>query len=101
MWNALLAPLAAIPLFFFRDYDVLILSVMVLMLNLWVAWVQLDGADDEYTWAQYYKDAATARAAKESIASMWQTDKIAQGAYETMSMLADPITHQTFGGMYK
>ena len=49
-WNALLAPLGVLPLFFFKDWDVLFLSVLVLLMNLWVAWKQLDGGDEDYNW---------------------------------------------------
>ncbi|CDW75090.1 UNKNOWN [Stylonychia lemnae] len=52
--NAFIAPFAAIPIFFFQNYDILIIAILVLCCNLWVAWKQLD--TDEYTWATYYRD---------------------------------------------
>jgi hypothetical protein len=59
-WNALLAPLGVVPLFFFRDWDICFMSVLVCTLNMWVAWKQLDGSaeEDAYTWSQYYREQA-------------------------------------------
>jgi len=36
--NAFVAPFAAIPIFFFENYDILILGILVCLSNLWVAW---------------------------------------------------------------
>ena len=83
-YNALLAPLGVIPIFFFRDWDILFMSVLVLLINLWVAWKQLDGGIDEYTWMQFYKDEATYRNLH---AKNWASEKIAAETYETLSML--------------
>jgi len=55
-WNALLAPFAIIPCFFFSDWDILFLSVIVLLQNVWVAWRQVDGCEDEFSWMQYFRD---------------------------------------------
>lgn len=44
-----------IPIFFFTDFDILFMSLLVCFQNFWVAWRQLDG-DDSYSWAQFYKD---------------------------------------------
>lgn len=52
--NALLAPIATIPIFFFQNYNILILAILVLLTNLWVAWKQLD--NDDYSWSTYYKE---------------------------------------------
>ena len=52
--NALLAPIAVITLFFFQNYDILWMAIMVLTTNLWVSWKQMDS--DEYSWASYYRD---------------------------------------------
>lgn len=100
-WNALLAPIGALPLFFFRDWDIMLMSLLVFVQNLWAAWCQIDTANDDYTWATYYKDAATANAMMTNPMS-WAQEKVASDAYETMSMLADPITAATsFGHMYR
>jgi hypothetical protein len=48
--NALVAPIGLIPIFFFTDYDILFMSLLVCTQNFWVAWRQLDG-DDSYSWA--------------------------------------------------
>jgi hypothetical protein len=49
-WNALLAPLGAVPLFFFADWDIAFMSFQVFLLNLWVSWKQMDAGDDEFSW---------------------------------------------------
>jgi hypothetical protein len=52
--NALVAPVAAIPLFFFQNYDILMMGILVLITNLWVSWKQLD--TDDYSWSTYYRE---------------------------------------------
>lgn len=101
-WNALLAPLAVIPLFFFSDWDILFMSILVLLMNLWVAWKQLDGGDDDYSWMQFFRDQATAQSYMYgSSQKTWSgADKVAAQTFETISMLQDPMTSQNFG-MYR
>lgn len=41
-------------MFIFQNYDIPLLSALVLLSNLWVAWKQLD--TDEYSWATCYKE---------------------------------------------
>lgn len=47
--NALLAPIGVLPIFLFRDYDILFMGILVTVANLLIAWNQLDG-DDDFTW---------------------------------------------------
>jgi hypothetical protein len=91
-WNALLAPIAVVPCFFFRDWDILFLSVLVLLQNLWVTWRQVDGGDDEYTWMQYHR---------ENNKGSWTAEKVAASTFETLSMMHDPMTAAAFGGLHR
>ena len=93
-WNALLAPVGAIPFFFFRDWDILFMSILVCMANMWVAWRQIDAGDDEFTWMQYYRDQAAYSGRHRGA---WVADKVAAETYETIQMLQDPITNANFG----
>jgi hypothetical protein len=96
-WNALIAPLGVLPAFFFTDMDILYLSILVTAQNLWVAWKQLDGGDDVYTWAQFYRDEVSQKSSRG-----WQQEKVAAETFETISLLsADPLTSQNFGMMYR
>jgi hypothetical protein len=60
-WNVLFAPLGIIVFFFYRDPDVLFMAILVSMANFWVAWRQMDGNDEDYSWMQYYRDEFTYR----------------------------------------
>jgi hypothetical protein len=95
-WNTLLAPIGAIPVFFFTDFDILYMTIVVLIQNLWVAWKQLDGNDDEYTWMQYYRDEAASRSSKP-----WAYDRILTDSIETLSMFGDPTTAANIGRFYR
>jgi hypothetical protein len=37
-WNTLLAPIGIIPVFFFTDFDILYMTIVVFIQNMWVAW---------------------------------------------------------------
>jgi len=81
--NALVAPLGLIPMFFFTDWDILFLIVLVTVQNFWVAWRQLDSADDNYSWMQYYSDDFAKKPWRE-YSSIDQ--------YESLAMMSDPMT---------
>jgi hypothetical protein len=100
-YNALLAPLAVIPLFFFSDWDICFLSVQVLAMNLWVSWRQMDAGDDEFSWMQYFRDYATAQSfiaggmsgvLASNFGKSVNVDKAVSDTYEALSMMSDPAT---------
>ena len=92
-YNSLLAPIALIPMFFFSNYDILFLSILVFIMNLYVAWRQID--DDEYNWASYYSD--------EAMKEINTGQGSFSGFADTMNQMAlhDPLTFGMRGSMLR
>jgi hypothetical protein len=70
-------------MFFYTDNDILFMSTLVGIQNFWVAWRQLDAADDNYSWMQYYSD----ELAKKPWREYSQIDQ-----YETLTMMSDTMS---------
>ena len=46
MFQIIIAPLALVPIFIWQNIDICFLGILVLLMNLYIAWYHIDNADE-------------------------------------------------------